>query len=303
LSLLKPSSIQRQRVTWSATIVYGCFLPIYFFLGGSRTQTLLSGQISAGNSWIPLIDRNFNYLAFLSWLVIILAPIYTIVRICQAVLGRIDVRAAVSWVILGGFSVAGLVQIWPVNDTRHYWWGLPIGLIFLVSIPTSFSMSGGLASRTPNPYLFATIASLVIAACTGSGYLAISRQPAPADSPASGMLMGADPSGNQTAQPLAADFDALRLSLPTNRAALFFVDDGVLSVFDGRYRSTDEYFVFWGGPPSLAERLVKLPYLVVDNAQLGQLQTIIMDRHYKFLRSTETISIFAPPSQPQGTNE
>ena len=290
------------RTRWALQITstaLGCWLLFYFFLGQTRPRVIGGASISVGNPWILEITRNFNYLAFVSWSIIVVAPLVVVVCVCLAIFCRLDRRTATAWLLLAGFALAGLVQIWPVSDTRHYWWGLPIGLLLLFSIPSNHSSGERLLFRIQNPYLLTTIATLVIAAFTGYSYLGVSRQPAPAGSPVSGMLMGVNQAGDQTAHPLDEDFKTLRLAHIPYRATLFWVNDGVLSVFDDRYNNSDEYFLYFGGARSLDQRLAKLPYVVVDNPLIPLVAGEMSDRHYVLAGRNAWISVFRPPSSTE----
>ncbi|MBI5087378.1 MAG: hypothetical protein HZB15_00485, partial [Actinobacteria bacterium] len=284
----------RRWIRRSVGLGFGAYVLWYCYLRPAQPELTFSGRIAVGNTWIPEIAENFNYLTLVSWSVIVVAPLFAVTCLALMAARRLDRRAALSWIVLGGFSVAGLVQIWPVSDTRHYWWGLPIGLMFLFAIPSIAGRDASLAHQ-PNPYLLVTLMSVVISALTGQGYLAATRQAAPTGSPAEGMLMGPNIMGTATARPLALDFELLRATLPPGRRTIFYVNDGIYSVFDGHYHSADAYFVHWGGAPEFEGRLDDLPYVVVDRNQLPVIEPVLDAHRYRLVRRNLRISVYAPP--------
>jgi hypothetical protein len=280
-----------------ANVIFGISILAYFFLRGNQPGAIGAARVAGSSDWLPRTSSTINYLAFLSWSVILVAPLFALVTVCLTIAGRHDRRSAVAWIMLGGFGVAGLVQVWPVSDSRHYWWGLPLGLLFLFSIPDEGVGEHAAALHRFNPYVLGLLPSLLIAGGAGTAYLAVPRQAAPDDSATSGMLMSADPTNlAMAAEPLDGDFEAMHRSVPDGRSTLFYVNDGIFSSFDGHYHSIDPYFVYWGLVPPVRERLADRPFIVVDNEHILGIQAELNDFGYTLVERATTISIFAPPA-------
>ena len=65
-----------------------------------------------------------------------------------------------SWLLIGGLGIAGLVQMYPVADSRHYWWGLAVAMLALMS---AFRSTRFRLLPVQNPFVISVVAALVVA--------------------------------------------------------------------------------------------------------------------------------------------
>jgi len=171
------------------------------------------------------------------------------------------------WLFLIGFAFAGLVQYTPVPDSRHIWWGVPLGILVV------FGALGrkGLWSPLKNPLSLVIATAAVAAAIAGSAYLGVQRVKSPDWLVTKGMSLGA---ADMT------DLDAAAQLLSRcvgDRSAVFLVANGVWSVFDSKYHSVDAQFVDWGGPLGLEARLKSVDIVVTDNLKDQDFHTVLYD--------------------------
>jgi hypothetical protein len=159
---------------------------------------------------------------------------------------------------LCGIGFVTILQVTPIADSRHVWWGLPPLLLLLASI---FSFhSNNWQNLFRNPLVYTLSALLYFAPLIGSSYLSMPRTQISTPSAANGML-----SMNAEALAIEGIANAIHGKIPQTRETLFLVFDGYISVADGHYRSSDPYFVSWGPIPDLNSRLSKAQYVVLEN--------------------------------------
>jgi hypothetical protein len=105
-------------------------------------------------------------------------------------------------------------------------------------------------------------------------------------SAANGML-----STNAEVQAIEEIAKALRGKVPQTRDTLFLVFDGYISVADGHYRSSDQYFVSWGPIPDLNSRLSKAKYVVLENKDETNPE-IINNAGFKLISKLKAYSLY-----------
>jgi hypothetical protein len=167
-------------------------------------------------------------------------------------------KKSLGMISLCGISFVTILQVTPIADSRHIWWGLPPLLLLLVSI---FSFHANRWQNLfRNPLVYTVSALLYFAPLIGLSYLNMPRTQISTPSAANGML-----SMNAEAQAIEEIAKAIRGKIPQSRDTLFLVFDGYISVADGHYRSSDPYFVSWGPIPDVNSRLSKAKYVVLEN--------------------------------------
>jgi len=175
------------------------------------------------------------------------------------------------WLLLAGFAVVGLTQIWPIPDTRHYWWGLPFGIVLLVALWEKVIQAKPKLLRALNPFVLSTVGAMFVAIPSANGYLNLPRAQAPAGSPVEGMLLGSDFWGNDTAAMLNEDVQLIsRYTSPNNRV-LYLTKDGHYASILGRFNSADAQYVSWPSFGNLNSRVPRAEYVVADKAIEGVL--------------------------------
>jgi hypothetical protein len=92
------------------------------------------------------------------------------------------------------------------------------------------------------------------------------------------------------------DTGFLRDHLTASGSVLYLADDGDLSVLDGRYRSTDPYFVDWGGSPPLETRLGNGTPIVVQKSLFGAktVSDLARSTGYKVIASNPRLVVLMP---------
>lgn len=168
--------------------------------------------------------------------------------------------------VILGFSC--MTQIFPVSDSRHLWWGLPLALLLLFALTKPFE------SKTKivwNPIILSLIIGSLVAAYQGYEYLKIKRLPAAKEFATSGMYL------NPEQHLIMRDkFEFLIQNIYPYEKAMFLSRNGDLSVFDGKYHSMDPYFVYWGpSEDKILERLKTVDTVVVDADQMELMQTAL----------------------------
>jgi hypothetical protein len=163
-----------------------------------------------------------------------------------------------NWALIGlcGVGLATIVQITPVADSRHIWWGLPPLLLLLVNV---FSVnSSSFFDFFRNPLVYSMAALFLFASLIGASNLIIQREQIGKISIAEGMRNFPD-----EAKSLEISANELATKVSDRREGIFFVDDGYLSVADGKYRSLDKNFVLWGPSEELSKRLMNAQYVLI----------------------------------------
>jgi len=166
-------------------------------------------------------------------------------------------------IVLGAFSLANLVQIYPTHDGRHAWWGSALSpLLLIASAWGLFTPHQGISK-----FLASTVAIqfLLVFGVSGAN-LSYPRFPAPQTSSAHGLQVRID------------DLERINVSLevlqkiPPSSQALFVTNDGFVAVADGTYRPSSKDFVWWAAPDrNLRESVTQADYIVYQESAVGDL--------------------------------
>lgn len=250
-------------------------------------RSYLADQTGVRESLIDGLTR--SGLVLLTLMVAIVLLIATI-RACKVAYSLVkepeQANQALAWLALIGFSMAGLVQYAPVPDSRHIWWGLPLGLLLVFA---SLGRSQ-LWSPTRNPLALPLAAAAIAALLSGSSYLEYERVPAPGNSVAAGML-----SEREVSDRTREAFELLEENLGTE-TAVFLVAEGAWSVFDQSYHSPDAHFVDWGAPVDLMPRLARTRLAVTDDLALASSSVTLEALGFKQVDEGGGLQIWARPS-------
>lgn len=248
----------RRAPTWVALLSLltsvGLLLGLYRNPGLERI--FLADQRGVRESFIDGLTRSSLVLLTLFVAVVLLVATIRAIQASLSLIRRIDSPAnAFAWLTVIAFALGGIVQYAPVPDSRHIWWGLPLGLALIFA---SFGRSR-LWLPTRNPLVLALTAAAVAALLSGRAYLSYERAPGPAGSVAEGILSQAE-----MASRVKGAIDVLQTNVGSAKA-VFLVAEGAWSVFDGSYHSPDAYFVDWGAPFDVTERLSTVEWAVTDD--------------------------------------
>ena len=252
------------------TLSLNIYLYCYLFLQGNKVLAI-SGAITKNNPYNILNQKSFNFLVYLAWLSLFTAVVIAVFVTIFVMLRKIILDEAFWWILLAGFTVSGLTQIWPIPDTRHYWWGLPFGIVLLVTLWEKMIQAKPLLLRALNPFVLSTVGALFIAIPSANGYLNLPRAQAPAGSPVEGMLLGSDFWGNDTAAMLNEDVQLISRYTSPNQKVLYLTKDGHYASILGRFNSVDALYVSWPSFGNLNSRIPRTEYVVADKAIEGVL--------------------------------
>ena len=219
------------------------------------TSLYLADQVAGRSAFVDSLTRGSLSLLTLLVVVVVVAVLALLVRLTvQRRRNEVASQQLAFWCLLMGFALAGLVQYAPVPDSRHIWWGLPVGLLFL------FACWGRRGTWSPlrNPMALVIAGAALAAFFSGRAYLQLERSPSPQDVVTSGMHIVDD-----ELQLLTSTSDFLSLCVADEKA-LFLVKNGAWSVYDGDYHSIDSHFVKWGDPDPLGLRLTYARTVVID---------------------------------------
>lgn len=162
--------------------------------------------------------------------------------------------------VVAVLAVANLVQIYPTHDSRHIWWGLPIGVLLLI-----WSLSTMRRSTHPRngAIAFLPLAPLALALIMNSGAgwmqnLGTQRAIHPSTVSSAGMR-----SAPEVVATLEDDRLFVQRALGTSESVLYYVYDYDLATMSSEYRVADRFPT----PPAspLATRLRDRPLIVLDD--------------------------------------
>jgi hypothetical protein len=175
---------------------------------------------------------------------------------------------------MSGIGLGLLIQIVPTWDTRHVWWGLPVGLVLLFSAMEKFCEIRKISLIT---LLLPLAVVAAMASVSGFENLNKPRELMTEIPFAYGMHL-------PVAQKLVLRDDAqfLKDNLGLENKAIFLVWHGYLSVINGKYQSSDLYFtVPEAAGPKLADRVGDGDPIVVEDAVYSDaLDAEILDLGY-----------------------
>ena len=265
----------------------------FLFLIQDRSALVVSGALRGGNSYFAKNQIVNNFVAFLSWTSLFLAVIGAVVLLIAYLLNRIDPAYLLWWLLVGGLAVSGLTQVWPVPDSRHYWWGLPIGLLLISSTWEVFT--GG-EQRTYlkllHPLIFPALGALTIVIPSAVSYLDVPRQVAPNKSPIRGMLLGQDYWGRDTFKLIDDDFALMSKFINTNDRVLYVTLDGHYASLLGTFNSVDAKYVSWPSVGNLENRIRDSKFIVLDRSQEFLVRPLLENQDLVFRGNNDWLVIY-----------
>ena len=279
------------------TLGLNTFLYCYLFLQDHKVLAI-SGAITKNNPYDNVNQKSFNFLIYLAWFALFAAMVVAVFVVIFVMLRKMILDEAFWWILLAGFVVAGLTQIWPIPDTRHYWWGLPFGIVLLVTLWEKMIQAKPPLLRALNPFVLSTIGAMFIAIPSANGYLNLPRAQVPAGSPVEGMLLSSDYWGNDTAIMLNEDLELISRYALSNKRVLYLTKDGHYASMLGRFNSVDARYVTWPwlnltSLENLNSRIPRAEYVVTDKSIEGVLEEFLSpDGPLLFVSQNSRIAIY-----------
>jgi hypothetical protein len=235
-----------------------------------------------------VVDTYNEFLAFFMVVAVVSSLAVCIVGVIWLCRARLSPEFG-GWLLMAGLGLALLTQMVPTWDSRHLWWGLPIGLLVAFSVTDTLT---GARTTLGLPLAVPVTVVAVAAVVTAVAYLTFPRVDAPPESIARGMRMTSAES-----QILADDQAFLLEQLGLDGTAVFLVDQGHFSVIGGRFASQDRFFVAWGGPPPLPTRLAEGVPVVVEKglATRDEVEQQLGILRYELSGQNERLAVFTRP--------
>ena len=91
------------------------------------------------------------------------------------------------------------------------------------------------------------------------------------------------------------EFLFLESELKDNEKAIFLSEDAAFSIFDGTWRSIDQWFVNWGPVTKLQTRIIdgKFPPIVMDELTVTESERhLVSSSGYKYVDRKGRLSIY-----------
>jgi hypothetical protein len=248
------------------------------FLGGPG-QSLLRSLVSPSNEYI-------YFFMVLSVVASVLTCVIAFFRYFFR--DRATGRHLVGWLLLGGLALSGLTQSVPVFDPKHVWWAAPIGLLLVFSVVRATSQ---LNSPSGNPLILPVVATVVMATVSAFTYLGLPRVHGQPGTIVEGMLVS-----RARSTQISEDTAFLGRQLQGSTAVVYLVDDGDLSVLDGRYRSADSFFVSWGPTPQVQTRIDDGNPIVVQTSAFAEARINDLARsiNYQVIARNQRLVVLRP---------
>jgi hypothetical protein len=256
--------------------------------------------------WINLVSPNFifqyatypnlGFLYFFLALMLVAGVLVVVVTMVERSRHRISTLRFGYWALIAMLALAGAYGVMPIYDTRHVWWGAPIGLLLIAAL---FGTVGSLIKPFRNPLLIPVLAVAIMATFSGVNLLLQPRIQSPASWVTAGMQLP-----ETTAIHISEDLDLLKRYIGGGKEAIFLVPDGDVSVLLGSYQSVDPYFVEWPGfdgwaaVPNLSERIQGSPAVFIrgfDESVISP-ETLRALNGYQLADSNGRLMVFVPNS-------
>jgi hypothetical protein len=196
----------------------------------------------------------------------------------------------IAMMMAGALGLAGLTQVYPTHDSRHIWWGLPLGLL---AVGWTLRRIGRPAISGPALLGFSALLSVTAV----SGWVssrAVERFDHPSTISSAGFRSSIETVGWQI-----EDVKLLERTIGHTMPALFYVYDNDLPSLFGLRSVVDEDLTT--SRRALSGRLDSRPALIVDHwdpdlRSLAPIEDFIRGTDY-FLssRSTSRVVLLAPP--------
>lgn len=275
-------SLRARRLSLGLSVVVGTALVVFlFYAQASQRLHFAFPLFDLGQPVASLARSSFTFLTFLPFVV----PVLSLMLLARSVIFT-DVAhrslGVMSTFMLVGLALAGLVQFFPVPDSRHIWWSLPIALLVV------FAAFGRVRSWLPtrNPLVPSFMAIVVVAVLTSHSYLGVDRSIAPAGSVYSNMKMT-----GSTLEKLESGRKVFQETIGDSKA-LFLVDDGVWSVVDGTYRSISPQFVAWGPGSDNLSALLGAPWVVLDARSRTIAESVLRNSGFYLVETSGDLDIW-----------
>jgi hypothetical protein len=196
----------------------------------------------------------------------------------------------IAMMIAGALGLAGLTQVYPTHDSRHIWWGLPLGLL-----ATAWAMQR--SGRPIGRYIPALPLALLLVSSSVAGWTSArsaEREPHPVTVSSAGFA-----SDYLTAGLIVEDVKLLERTVGYSTPTVFLSYDLDLPTVLNDVRHVDQWVV--EPAPSLVTRLTNRPPIIVDNwdpdmQSLTSIDDFMRGTDY-FLsaRSPSRVVLLAPP--------
>jgi len=206
---------------------------------------------------------------------------------------RLD-SEVIAMMIAGALGLGGLTQVYPTHDSRHIWWGLPLGLLAVAWAVQRSSRSASVGA----PLI--TLVSL-LALTAASGW--VTEHGVERFNHSSNISSAGFRSSIETVGAQVEDVKLLERTVGHSMPTLFYVYDYDLPSLLGHRPLPDENVIADRGfiRPTLSSRLSTRPALVVDNwdpdmQSLTSIDDFMRGTDY-FLsaRSPSRVVLLAPP--------
>lgn len=291
VSWVQPARGANKTLGFLASPVAGVVLGLVIVVWEVRNTApkFLSKVVSDSLAWADLRNLLFStYTEFLHFF-LVLAAVLSCVVMTKALVSLMQRRDTWVWLfplVLSVFVLAMFTQLVPTWDSRHIWWGLPLGLL-LVYCVIDVVQSSQAKTSTPLIALLPIVGFVaVLALIAAPVHLAAPRTQAPADSVAQGMRLGV-----AEARLLQNEQDFLRKHLTVGQRAIFITAYGHFSVLGNEFSSADPYFVAWGPVPELATRLRDTPPIFVEKGWESRVPTLL-EEGYELVDESTRIVLF-----------
>ena len=257
----------------------------------------LGGEVTFGGEGISshLARSNLNLLYFFGSLFVAGVLFFLVQEIPKVIKTKKLSHKNFSYVIVIGFALAQFLQIYPLYDSRHIWWGLPLAILFTFSVFTfeqkqsnkhrSHQATIAVSSIHVLP-LYILLASLL----SGVSYLNMDRIPAQNNSISSGIL---NPPG--LAKILADNQRFIAKHCSEDRDCLFFSTQGYYAAINQKYLASDRFFVT-GLSGDDVFRLQQADKVVIDNYRIVEVEKVLLGEKFRLVDSNESISLYKRPN-------
>ena len=260
------------------------------FLFAWRTTPTVWAPSTVPNDLIKFANMRVNFLSLFFWLGIVTSFWILVTETLELLNSRVGSAKRICRILLLLVATAGTVQILPVSDSRHFWWGMPLVIVVLFHFASRVITSPWIriVSFTA-PLIFVSIATIQLL----PGYLQIPRTSAPTGSVAEGMLMRSEKNiGVSEFDVYVANFELLRTSLRSDDQIVFLVRNGDVSVFDGEFHSVDINYVAWGPVGPFIPRAENANVVVLDSDVVSAFQPEMFLLGFESVAKNEHLAIW-----------
>ncbi len=236
-----------------------------------------------------MTNLRIGLLGFLFWSGLTLSVLSSLLVLLRS-MGKQSYNDGSMLLLFFAVSISGTVQIVPVSDSRHFWWGMPLIIVVLFrQVSKLLNHSSLLSFVLFTPLILASIFAVSLT----RENLAQPRQAGPIGSVAEGMMFNSNlRDGVSKSKQYLENYQALSRWVGSDQSFIFLVRDGDLSVFDGEFHSIDESFVIWGPVKRFGSRVANAKGVVLDVDFVSAFQPELFDLGFSQVAKTNTISIW-----------